>query len=459
MAKPTDTEHPDDDALPPQPVHEDAADEHASATGDQDPRILPGHGTNGRDGTPPPSEPLAGDRPLDMFSTDRSATAAPGAAAPRGRRKPVPFRGAANDPKLMLRVLHLAFRPPYLGAKAIATVLKAEHPRITFEAVSAIVHKALEDRVVEVIINRPWEEKAREELAVRLVKRFQDRGLRCVKVVAAPDEVVKANDEITRRYVHREVVTALCAATAEIIEAFIARRVREAWHARREGREPDVVRLAVGWGATMDRLASYLWAHAHDPLPNLEVIPMVPASTVSHDRGLEASFVAMRIAEAYAGTCRQLPFPAFPTRGEASVLRRITANQDMLDRIGAAKMVVTSVAGVPHDGATVSNDPVVTAELRDSDPEQRARGRCAFWFWDERGHEVRLKKRDPMGIGMEGLRRAVIDPKRMAIVVTGGHVNRFQAVLGALRARIVSHLVTDEWTARYLIGESPEGIR
>jgi DNA-binding transcriptional regulator LsrR (DeoR family) len=129
----------------------------------------------------------------------------------------------------------------------------------------------------------------------------------------------------------------------------------------------------------------------------------------------------------------------------------------MRAKVRRVNVVVTSMGPIlenPDDSSemNLSNDPALNLQLIKEARNAGAIGEVCYWCFDRDGRKVETPY-EAIGLGFDGLRRIAQDPARTVILVTGGDRRRFEPLRAALRAGLVSVLVSDTVTARYLVGE------
>ena len=188
--------------------------------------------------------------------------------------------------------------------------------------------------------------------------------------------------------------------------------------------------------------------------PRLDFVPFIGLTARPQELGLDAYNLATRLAEIYGGRSWSLSVPALLQRFHASQAKQFTDVRRALKMLTDARLVINSVAPVKNGGAgdrKLSYDPDVNTALRRSQRWQAVCGRIGLGFFDEGGHAIPLDYHRALGIDLDALRRIATDPARCALTVTGGDPARIPALLGALRGYYISHLLTDEHTARALL--------
>jgi DNA-binding transcriptional regulator LsrR (DeoR family) len=198
----------------------------------------------------------------------------------------------------------------------------------------------------------------------------------------------------------------------------------------------DGMTIAVSWGLTLRALAVAL-----EPLPvqNLSVVPLVGslATRSSIDRYEACSVLAQKLN----AECYYLPGPILcdseATREAISAQPVIRETQS---KARAASLALLSIGG--YTMSSMFDAGVLSAEDRASAVAAGAVGNLLGYFIGADGRLIdHPLNRRSLGIGPEGIRDV---PVR---VLCAGGPNKVDAIIGALRNRLVTTLVTDETTA------------
>jgi DNA-binding transcriptional regulator LsrR (DeoR family) len=282
--------------------------------------------------------------------------------------------------------------------------------------------------------------------------------LRKVILVPGSPDIAKDLDRDTRRSRQTEVIRAMVPRAAEYLDLLVkqadARMRREA----KSGLGTlTPFHIGVPWGRFANAFAAHLLGTSRPVRnPNIEVYPIIAPTANRNTRRLEANVVAIDVAQAYGGSSCQLPCPAFLEHAQAEAVESIPQVRDMLDKIRLCDVVVTSMGPIQNqNGAadmSLSNDKSMNEELYEAALATGAVGEICYWLLDEDGNEKVTAKWRSMGLGYAGLRD--IAKKGEVILVSGGDRRRFVGIRAALRGRLVTTLVTDTTTAKFLMDEA-----
>ncbi|HXF57303.1 MAG TPA: sugar-binding domain-containing protein [Actinomycetota bacterium] len=276
---------------------------------------------------------------------------------------------------------------------------------VSRSTVSRLLSHAREVGIVEITVTRPLPEVA--NLEAGLHERFPLQ----VVVVEPRDE-----DEPPSR------------AAARAGARFLSRRARAG----------GVV--GVGWGLTLRAAAEQV---VRGPVPGLTLVDVVGRPPA--DDSLVA--VSRVLARAWGAEAVPIPAPAFaaPERVRQELLRNPVVKR-ALARAREADLIVVSVGGVDEE-ATLVREGVVSSALMARLRAAGAVGDLLGHFFDASGREVQVRGlASPIGLGLEDLRSA-----RLVVAVAAGEA-KVAAIRAAASSGLIGGLVTDETTARALLG-------
>lgn len=276
----------------------------------------------------------------------------------------------------------------------------------------------------------------------RLLSEARTTGIVRIEIVPRANRLAAIEAALQRQWRLRDAVvvptvegdpTATAASVAQAAAGWLAGRTQK----------PDL--LGVSWGRTMSAVARALppeWS------PGLHVV-LVNGATALRLTSPGLGAVAESFAQSAGGTATLLPAPAILGRAETRAALEsdptIAAGLDLARR---APMVLFGM-GAMQDNALAASGFLSGAEiagLRDRGAVGDILGR----FLDARGRIV-----DPaVDARTLGLRPATPTAQRQAVGVVAGAAKQAIA-LAALRARLVTVLVTDSATAQHLLSATP----
>ena len=205
----------------------------------------------------------------------------------------------------------------------------------------------------------------------------------------------------------------------------------------------DSATVAVSWGTTMQAMVNALIGQ--HPIPSAKIVTLI-GGFHNASRGTNTSEVAKQLGQYFNAPASTLHAPVY-VQDEATAfgLASDPGIQEVLDLARKATIIVFSLGGA-HERTTMSQLGYITAEQRIFLREQGAVADIACRWINRNGQPVALPPSiNPISITLEELKAS---PQRLA--VAGGE-DKHEAILAALRGGYVTHLVTDERTAAFLL--------
>lgn len=210
--------------------------------------------------------------------------------------------------------------------------------------------------------------------------------------------------------------------------------------------------VAVGWGRTISHIAQYVPANAGSAdASGGEVVEMVGAFS-STTTQLDSLRLAANLAQRLRCSATVLSAPAVAPDPETCIaLTNDEPIRRVLHRARQANLAIASLGTVDLE-STLYKVGLVSEEDLEELRDQGAVGEILGRFLNQDGQPVPFRLDDRLiGLSLADLQRL---PRVM--VVAGGHA-KHQAILAALRSRFVTHLVTDEDTALWILGAQDPG--
>lgn len=200
--------------------------------------------------------------------------------------------------------------------------------------------------------------------------------------------------------------------------------------------------VGAAWGETMQFLSEEVPYRLIDNLTVCQLNGSMSTPLVS-----AAESVAIRIASRLGAECFTLHAPAVLSSPElAAALRKEPTIQSQLDRLRSLDRFLFSVGNCDSDTPMVQMALTSKSEI-DWYRNHGAVGVLCGYFIDSAGEHVQGPVDDRMiGVTLDQVRNS-----RRGILVAGGH-SKLDAIQATLNGGYVSHLVTDDQTARYLLG-------
>jgi len=323
--------------------------------------------------------------------------------AGRAARRSSPTVVEAIRDDLLAEVATLYYRDRLDQAKIAARV------GVSRSTVSRMLSEALMTGVVEIHVRRPL--PLVDELNRELVEAFHLRDAQVLDTQPRADAVLARVGQLAARYLDTTLS------------------------------DGDV--LAISWGTGVRAVAEGLEPRVDRAV---EVIQMLGGAG-SHDPEVDGAELARRLADLFGGRCRFLNAPLIVD--DEAIAAALLRQRSIRETLAAAAHADIAVVGI---GALV---PEVSSLLRAGYLNRRslARMRRQGAVGDVCGHmftgdgelvDTELARRI-VSIGVAALRGI---PR--VVGVSAGAV-KAEAVLGALRARLVNVLVTDDQTARAVL--------
>jgi DNA-binding transcriptional regulator LsrR (DeoR family) len=277
-------------------------------------------------------------------------------------------------------------------------------------AISRFLSKAREVGVVEIRVHHPLQRSAEMENALR--ERF---GLKTVRVL----------NRLALDYER----------TLDRIGSLGARLVEEMVN--------DDTKLGVSWGT-----AVYEVAHAmrYTYLPNVTVIQLIGALGTP-DPQIDGVELARTYAGIFGGRYRILPAPAIVESPE--VRNALLADRPIRETLEQARKVDYAIVGIgttdPSMSSLVRAEYLTEKEIRELADAGAVGDVCAIHF-DLHGNILDL----PIAHRVVGIRADDLKSIPVTVGVAAGEV-KAKAILGALNARLINALVTDDSAARTIL--------
>ena len=203
---------------------------------------------------------------------------------------------------------------------------------------------------------------------------------------------------------------------------------------------PEVRRLGIGWGETVRDVIAQVEDQDEQAGARRSVCPVI-GSAPSAMQWFQTNELTRLLAEKLRADPYYLHAPAFPvSEGDRAMFTGTLEYRQVCDLWRELDLVLLGIGTYP----TVP-DYATAARFGDRLKQQRAVGVLATYYFDARGTIIDSPQDYAVRIPLEDLRGA-----KQVVVVTGSG-KKTQAVHGGLMTGLISHLVTDEGTARELI--------
>jgi DNA-binding transcriptional regulator LsrR (DeoR family) len=200
--------------------------------------------------------------------------------------------------------------------------------------------------------------------------------------------------------------------------------------------------LLVAWGRAT-------WEIARQRLPSLPGVVVVPAvgGMSQPQEWFHTNEIVRKIARTLDGTARALHAPVAPSAVLLEALREDPETADTLAAWDAAEVALVGIGAPPR----LLGDYGPMHVPRTQDLLERAVGDVATRYFDAAGDPVDYPGEETLlAVSRKQLQRIPT-----VIAVAGGE-HKVPSIRGAAKAGLVDVLITDNLTARLLVGEAPE---
>ncbi len=200
-------------------------------------------------------------------------------------------------------------------------------------------------------------------------------------------------------------------------------------------------RVGAAWGETMQFLSEEVPYRSIDNLTVCQLIGSMDTPLVA-----TAESVAIKISSRLGAECYTLHAPAVLSTPElAEALRREPAIENQLKKFDSLTRTLFSVGNCDAHSPAVQM-AITTNHEFDWYRDRGAVGVLCGSFIDKHGQHIE----GPMDERMIGIRLNQVKALGSGILVAAGHT-KHNAIYATLRGGYVSHLVTDELSARWLL--------
>ena len=212
---------------------------------------------------------------------------------------------------------------------------------------------------------------------------------------------------------------------------------------------PPKATLAVAWSSVVAAIADLLPSGTNR---NIRVVQMIGALTMStnHANPYDA---CRKLGDALSAETYPLHAPAFLE--SASARTTLLSESSIASTLELAKRSDCAVIGIGNTTreSTFCKAGFVTPREMEALADRGAVGDVLGQFYDASGSPVPWRLSDnAVGLTLDDLRRIP------SVIGVAGGPDKHTAILGALRARLMSVLITDSGSANYLISKAqPSG--
>ncbi|MBI2116735.1 MAG: sugar-binding transcriptional regulator [candidate division NC10 bacterium] len=278
----------------------------------------------------------------------------------------------------------------------------------------------------------------------RLLDRARRAGIVEIRILDPVQDAESLAAALTRRFGLREVVLAGAAPgtggdprqqVGRLVAEYLQRLLR------------DGMTLGVSWGKTLREMALAL-KPAH--LANLTVVQMMGSLTVLAD-SVETTGLAQEVGRILGSKTVQFLAPALVE--DLELRRRILSTPEVRQAMEYLHRLDAAMVGI---GAISPHVPLVergyfTAAAMERYRRLGARGEMLLQFFDAHGRPIPELNRRVVGMSLSDL-------ARVPLVIAGvsGPPDKSEAILAALRGKVLHVLITDTETARRVLERADE---
>lgn len=293
----------------------------------------------------------------------------------------------------------------------------------------------------------------------RLMHIARENGI-LIQGVVAPvesDTLAEIRDAMMSRMPLKEVV--LVRGREEMLEGSLPGNTREAILLSAERAAATYLQehlvgnqvVCLAWGRIVQAVIQCL--HSLEARPRVSVVPLLGVLSQRPDE-FEANTVVQQMAAAL-GTPNYycLPCPAIVRDPQdRQVTLRLPVVKDVLERIRQANFVVTSVAAPdPQSSTLVRKNLLEASEIETLRASTGAVGEICAWWFDRNGQPVGDPRIQPIGLGLDGMKKIAADRRGTVMVIVGADLERVEPLLAAIRGKLINMVVTDHVTGQELL--------
>ena len=275
----------------------------------------------------------------------------------------------------------------------------------------------------------------------RLLNRAYEEGIVQIKIAEPFSPLLELEKELCQKFGLKEAKIARLFTKEETLA--IRRIAQEAAYFLVNKLEPYTT-LGVAYGKTLYEMTNFLTKRL---IPGLRVIQIMGGYGKLKGEVMSIE-LAQRIADAFEGDVVFLLAPAFCR--DAKTKKAIEGEERIRRVLELAKRVDMALVGI--GGIDPTSTLMDTGDIQEDEKEELLRqevvGNICGNFYNRLGEPV-SSKADERRIGL-----TLADLKKIPQVVgVAGGEKKFTAILGALRGKLITTLITDELTAQKLLEE------
>jgi len=201
--------------------------------------------------------------------------------------------------------------------------------------------------------------------------------------------------------------------------------------------------LGISWGSTLCSMVAALHTKR---LPKTKVVQII-GGLGQPEAEVHATDLCHRLARSLGSQLTLLPVPGIvATQNARNVLLSDLYVKQAIEMFSHLDMAFVGIGAPVADSVLIRDSSILSRAELDSLLQNSAVGDIALRFFDSQGQRVQSEiDQRVIGITFEQLKRI-----RRVVGIAGGP-EKFQAILGALRGKLVNVLITDSKNAEKLL--------
>lgn len=278
----------------------------------------------------------------------------------------------------------------------------------------------------------------------RLMQEALQQGIIRIEIADIPGDYSDLIYKLQSKFDLNEaiVVDVNCPMTYEGVSHILG--IAAADYFQRVVKDSDVIGLT--WGSALASMVRHL---DQEKKPNALVVQLV-GGLGSPNTNTHATDLVSKTAAALSASMSLMPAPGVVVSVDSAKL--LTADPHVRQALNIAKKTDVAFVGVgatKHNPFLMRNEEVITQEQMAKLRSQGAVGDISLNFYDINGQEVESEfTRRVIGISYETIKQF---PRVVAIA---GGPEKYEAILGAVKGKLVNTLITDQVTAQNLVDEA-----
>lgn len=275
----------------------------------------------------------------------------------------------------------------------------------------------------------------------RLMHEAMEQGIVRIEIASTEGDYAELTQELELRFDLLEAIVVDVKGPISYEAVSLALGVMAAAYFQRIVKNGDVVGLT--WGSALAAMVTHL---TQDKRPDCMIVQLV-GGLGSPSTNTHATELVTRTAMALDAKLSLLPAPGVV--GSIDSAKLLLSDHHVNQALEWAKRTNVAFVGLgstKYNPFLLEHEEVITLEELHELQSQGAVGDISLHFYDQRGREIDSEfHRRVIGISYENLQNI---PRVVAIA---GGADKHQAILGAVKGKLINTLITDQETANYLI--------